>query len=265
MPLVLVHGNPETAAIWDELIPHLNTDDIITLTPPGFGAPLPNNFDATSDGYLNWLINEIKNIEGPVDLIGHDWGGGHVVRLACERPELIRSWASDILGIFTPEYVWHENAQIWQTPGAGEEAVAERANTTDEAWVERFQSLGMTKSIAEQIATWVNIDMGQCVLSLYRSAAQPALGNMFKGLARAAEKPGLALIATDDPYVGGMVGSHGMLEMRTFYEYTAEILGRKAAEQAQAQVGIIDGEGHWWMCTNPEKGAHIINNFLNSL
>ena len=83
----------------------------------------------------------------------------------------------------------------------------------------------MTKSIAEQIAPWVNIDMGQCVLSLYRSAAQPALGNMFKGLARAAEKPGLALIATDDPYVGGMVGSHGMLEMRTFYEYTAEILG----------------------------------------
>ena len=148
MPLVLVHGNPETAAIWDELIPHLNTDDIITLTPPGFGAPLPNNFDATSDGYLNWLINEIKNIEGPVDLIGHDWGGGHVVRLACERPELIRSWASDILGIFTPEYVWHENAQIWQTPGAGEEAVAERANTTDEAWVERFQSLGMTKSLS---------------------------------------------------------------------------------------------------------------------
>ncbi|MBL01613.1 MAG: alpha/beta hydrolase, partial [Chloroflexi bacterium] len=66
-------------------------------------------------------------------------------------------------------------------------------------------------------------------------------------LARAAAKPGLALIATDDPYVGG------------------EVLGRKAATQAQAQIGIIDGEGHWWMCTNPEKGANIINNFLKAL
>ena len=70
---------------------------------------------------------------------------------------------------------------------------------------------------------------------------------MFDGLARAGEKPGLALVATDDPYVGG------------------EVLGRKAAVQVQAQVGIIDGEGHWWMCTNPEKGARIINDFLKNL
>ena len=89
--------------------------------------------------------------------------------------------------------------------------------------------------------------MGQCVLSLYRSAAQPVLGNMFEGLIRAPAKPGLALIATEDPYVGG------------------EILGRKGAAQAQAQVGIIEGEGHWWMCTNPQKGALIINNFLKTL
>ena len=247
MPLVLVHGNPETAAIWDELIPHLNADSVLTLTPPGFGAPLPNNFDATSDGYLNWLVGELQNIDGPVDLVGHDWGGGHVVRLACERPDLIRSWTTDIIGVFTPEYVWHDNAQIWQTPGAGEEAVAAMANTPAEATAQRFESLGMTKSIAEQVAPWINADMAQCILSLYRSAAQPALGNMFDGLARAAEKPGLALVATDDPYVGG------------------EVLGRKAAAQAQAQVGIIDGEGHWWMCTNPEKGAQIINDFLKNL
>ena len=39
MPAVFVHGNPETADIWDLLIPKLNRDDVITLSPPGFGAP----------------------------------------------------------------------------------------------------------------------------------------------------------------------------------------------------------------------------------
>ena len=89
MPVVLVHGNPETDAIWDELRTHLGRDDVIALSPPGFGAPVPEGFGATGDDYLAWLISEVEAIEGPVDLIGHDWGGGHVARLACERPDLI--------------------------------------------------------------------------------------------------------------------------------------------------------------------------------
>src|SRR5690348_17445976 len=55
------------------------------------------------------------------DLIGHDWGGGHVARLAAARPDLVRSWAMDIAGTFDPAYVWHDLAQVWQTEGAGEE------------------------------------------------------------------------------------------------------------------------------------------------
>ncbi|MCH1614323.1 MAG: alpha/beta hydrolase, partial [Acidimicrobiales bacterium] len=108
MTLVLVHGNPETAAIWNDLIPLLDDDDVQAVSPPGFGSPLPDNFDATSDAYVEWLAAELSHFNSPVDLLGHDWGGGHVVRLACERPDLIRSWASDILGVFTPEYVWHD-------------------------------------------------------------------------------------------------------------------------------------------------------------
>ena len=39
MPVVFVHGVPETAAIWSELIAALSRTDVITLSPPGFGAP----------------------------------------------------------------------------------------------------------------------------------------------------------------------------------------------------------------------------------
>jgi pimeloyl-ACP methyl ester carboxylesterase len=41
MTIVLVHGNPETEAIWDDLVPHLRSDDVVRLSPPGFGCPIP--------------------------------------------------------------------------------------------------------------------------------------------------------------------------------------------------------------------------------
>ena len=30
-------------------------------------------------GYRDWLERELGGIDGPIDLVGHDWGGGHVV------------------------------------------------------------------------------------------------------------------------------------------------------------------------------------------
>src|SRR5438874_5249 len=83
-------------------------------------APPPEGFAATSDDYVSWLEGQLEGIQGPIDLVGHDWGGGHVMRLVSARPELVRSWTTDIAGCFDPAYVWHDFAQIWQTPDAGE-------------------------------------------------------------------------------------------------------------------------------------------------
>jgi len=35
------------------------------------------------------------------------------------------SSATDIAGCFDPDYAWHDLAQVWQTPGAGEAAVSQ--------------------------------------------------------------------------------------------------------------------------------------------
>ena len=95
MSVVLVHGNPETAAIWDDLREQLGRDDVIALSPPGFGAPVPDGFRATSDEYAAWLATKVAKLPPPLDLVGHDWGGGHVVRLVIAQPELVRSWAME--------------------------------------------------------------------------------------------------------------------------------------------------------------------------
>ncbi|MGW0650385.1 alpha/beta fold hydrolase [Streptomyces umbrinus] len=85
--LVLVHGNPENAAVWGPLLSELRRVDAFTLSPPGFGVPVPEGFAATVDGYREWLVARLEQFREPVDLVGHDWGGAHVVQVAMERPD----------------------------------------------------------------------------------------------------------------------------------------------------------------------------------
>ena len=247
MPLVLVHGNPETDAIWDELREHLQREDVVALSPPGFGAPVPDGFGATSDEYVAWLAGELERLDRPVDLVGHDWGGGHVCRVVAARPDLVRSWATDIAGCFDPAYVWHERAQVWQTPGAGEEAVAQQLAVPLERRTAFFQGLGMSSQAAERCATAFNEDMGRCILSLYRSATQPKMAQWGADLTPLRSRPGLVIIPTEDHYTGG------------------EALARRAAERAGAHVAVLSGLGHWWMCQDPRRGADVLRTFLSGL
>lgn len=152
MSIVLVHGNPETDAIWDPLVDALGRDDVVRLSPPGFGAPLPGDFPATYLAYRNWLEDELDRIGGAIDLVGHDWGGGHVMNVVMHRPELVRSWASDAVGNFDPDYVWHDLAQVWQTPGDGEQLVDTMLGGTVEDRAAQMGALGIPSDIATSIA-----------------------------------------------------------------------------------------------------------------
>jgi len=182
MTVVLVHGNPETDAIWGPLVDALGRDDVVRLSPPGFGAPLPDGFPATYLAYRDWLESELEGIAAPVDLVGHDWGGGHVVNAVMHRPELVRSWASDAVGLFDPDYVWHDLAQVWQTPGDGEELVNTLLGGTDQDRAERMASLGIPMDIATSMAPAQGPEMGRAILLLYRSARQPAMAEAGRAL-----------------------------------------------------------------------------------
>lgn len=247
MTVVLVHGNPETDAIWEPLIEALGRGDVVRLSPPGFGAPLPAEFPATYLAYRDWLEGELESLGGPVDLVGHDWGGGHVVNLAMHRPELVRSWASDVVGLFDPDYVWHDLAQVWQTPGEGEQLVETMLGGTVEDRAAQMSALGIPAGIATSIAEAQGPEMGRAILALYRSARQPEMAEAGPALENARARPGLSLLATDDPYIG-----------------SAEIRHR-AAERAGARTEVLDGLGHWWMVQAPERAAEVLTRFWESV
>lgn len=247
MTVVLVHGNPETEVIWGPLVEALGRDDVVRLSPPGFGAPLPADFPATMVAYRDWLEAELERFDAPVDVVGHDWGGGHVMGVVMHRPELVRSWASDIVGVMHPDYVWHDMAQVWQTPGAGEEAVEAMIGASFDDRVALITGMGISSAVATELALALGPEMGRAILALYRSAAQPALAEAGRMLANATARPGLSLLATEDPYVG------------------TEEQRRAAAEQAGARTEVLDGLGHWWMLQDPVRGAQALTAFWDSL
>jgi pimeloyl-ACP methyl ester carboxylesterase len=252
--VVLVHGNPETAVVWGPLLDALAQkgvpgEQVVRLSPPGFGAPLPDDFPATAEAYRDWLIGELEGLEGPVDLVGHDLGGSHTVRVAMSRPDLLRSWVSDTLGAFEPDYVWHELAQRWQTPGVGEADVAERfgPDRDVDAVVGVLVGRGMPEPVAREVVAGQDEGMGRAILAHYRSAVQPAMAEAGARLPDAARRPGLAVLATADHVVGD------------------DAQRRRAAARAGARVAELEGLGHWWMAQDPEQGAAVLTDFWRTL
>ncbi len=89
--------------------------------------------------------------------------------------------------------------------------------------------------------------MGQAILLLYRSARQPAMAEAGRSLEAASARPGLSLLATEDPYIG------------------SDDLRRRAADRAVARTEVLDGLGHWWMVQDPARSAAALTRFWEEL
>jgi pimeloyl-ACP methyl ester carboxylesterase len=249
MTIALVHGVPETSAVWDLLVDELvalGHDEPLRLSPPGFGAPVPDGWAATADDYTAWLVGELENIGHPVDLVGHDWGGGYVLNVAMTRPELIRTWVSDVVGTYHEDYDWPGLVEQWQTPGVGEQVIAAMTSQPAAEGAAFLAGAGMHPVIAQRVAPGIDEVMGACILRLYRSAVQPVLAELGKGLQAAAARPGLAILATEDHDVG------------------TDEQRRRTAARAGARVEVLDGLGHWWMTQDPARAASLLSSFWSS-
>jgi len=90
-PALLLHGVPQTAVMWRALVPELARTRLV-LAPDlkGLGgSEVRGPYDVpTLTRELAALVEH--EVEGPVDLVGHDWGGVLALSLAGTRPELVR-------------------------------------------------------------------------------------------------------------------------------------------------------------------------------
>ena len=243
MTRVFVHGNPETNAIWGPLVDELRSrgiDDVVTLSPPGFGAPVPDGFGATRAEYASWLARELAAIGGDIDLVGHDWGAGHVYGALAAHDVRVRTWAADCAGLLHPDYVWHDAALAWQTPDLGEAAVQAMVEVDADTFSAMFTPLGMGDVVARRVKQGVDAEMARCILALYRDAAQPAMVGVGASFVSRRPANGLVIIAENDHYAGP----------ESHHTWLAGAVG--------ADVARLSGVGHWWMCENPAAGADML-------
>jgi pimeloyl-ACP methyl ester carboxylesterase len=236
MALVLVHGVPDTHRLWDPLRARLARRDVVAVSLPGFGVPVPAGFDATKEAYVTWLTAEIERVGGPVDLVGHDWGANLVQRVVSLRPDLIRTWAAGS-GIVDVEYVWHDLAQQWQTPGVGEQLVELMAG---EAMAEGLAAAGVPAATAREMAARIDATMKRCILTLYRSAVH--VGAEWQPGVERVMRPGLVLWGADDPY--GVVR-----------------FGERLAARVRGELVVLPGCGHWWPVERPAEAAAALERF----
>jgi pimeloyl-ACP methyl ester carboxylesterase len=240
MPAVFVHGVPDTPGVWRPTLEKLARKDVLTLRLPGFGCALPAGFTPDKDSYAAWLIAELKKIEGPIDLVGHDWGALLVYRAVSLAPKLVRSWAAGGAPL-DPDYVWHDMAQAWQTPGVGEEVMIQ---ITPEAMAPGLMAQGQPKDVAEESARAMDDTMKAAILTLYRSAKN--VGREWSpDLARIAA-PGLVIFGERDPYVNAS-------------------FGEKLAKKVGAKFVLIKDCGHWWEAERPAEVAAALEAFWAGL
>ncbi len=117
MTVVFVHGNPETSAIWGPLVAALGRDDVVLLSPPGFGAPLPEGFGATYLEYRDWLEAELEKIDGRLveaaaDLYSSPFTAFRTVTLPLSMPGLV----AGTLLTFIPAAGDYINAELLGNP-----------------------------------------------------------------------------------------------------------------------------------------------------
>ncbi|WP_434444565.1 alpha/beta fold hydrolase [Lentzea sp. E54] len=250
MTIVFVNGVPVTSAVWTPLIHELSESqprEMVPLSPPGFGAPLPEEFGATFDDYRDWLIDELSRFDEPVDVVGHDFGGGFILEVAMARPDLIRSWVSDTIGGYEADFRWHDIARLWQTPGDGERHVEELFSGDVGQRAARMVGWGIPEPVAREVALGQGPEMGRAILALYRSVPRETLAERGHDLPRAAARPGLVPVAIEDLTVGSAALRH------------------RAARRAGARAVDLDGLGHWWMLQEPARVARVLSDFWAGL
>jgi pimeloyl-ACP methyl ester carboxylesterase len=236
VPAVFVHGVPETHHIWDGIRSRLSRTDTVALSLPGFGTGLPAGFDCSKEAYLGWLISEVEKVGEPVDIVGHDWGALLTERLASTRPGLVKTWAAGG-GAIDEGYTWHQIAQMWQTPGLGEQVME---GFTVDALVAAIAPEGVPEATAREMAERVDDRMKAAVLPLYRSAIN--VGKEWGPDLDSMQPPGLLIWGAKDPYMG--------------LEYA-----QRMAARVKAEIVVLEDVGHWWPLQAPDRAAEALEAF----
>ena len=247
MTVVFVHGLPETSEIWDPLRELLDRKST-AVSLPGFGVPRPEGFTSTKDALADWLADEMRAVQPPVDVVGHDIGALLVMRVASGMDAPLRSWAVDVANIFHPRFVWPAYMQSLQTVGVGEEILRMmREVDADDprSTASRLAGGGAPSGLARHIGEAHDEVMSQSILDFYRSAVPNVSAGWWEEIPGPTQSRGLVLLLPDPP--------------------EDEAMSMEVGEYLGAEFARLDRLNHCWMAEAPDVVAPVLERFWASL
>jgi haloalkane dehalogenase len=170
LPVLLVHGYPETSLMWRGLLPALADSGRRAIAPdlPGYGGS-PLSGSGTWESQVDALERFRRDLElERVALVVHDWGGLIGMRWACDRPGVAGALVASGTGFFS-DGKWHGLGEALRTEGAGE-AVVDAIDRDGFAAMLRQTGSGFDDTaIDEYWKAYATEERRRAHLTLYRS------------------------------------------------------------------------------------------------
>jgi pimeloyl-ACP methyl ester carboxylesterase len=255
-PVVLLHGFPQDASAYNELVGNLVQHGYRTYRYDQRGYSPGARPRAVRDYRLGKLVGDLKAFVreyeiGPFHLIAHDWGGVVGWHVAGRYPEMLRSYTS----LSMPHLAAYRKALLtssqikssvytlfFQLPMLPERKLLEGDG---ERLRRGLRSIGLPDQHAAHYAARMREPGAlSAALSWYRAAGR----RVWELTASRSRVPTLYIWGSKDP-----------------------ALRRKAAEttgdfvSAPYRFEVLEGAGHWLPEANAEEIAPIIEGFLKGL
>lgn len=237
VPLLLLHGNPDSGLVWDAVRHHLS--GLTTFAPdlPGFGTRAhqpPPDYQLSTLADQTADLLDTCGIADPLDLVVHDAGAFFGLPFAIQHPQRVRRLV--ILNtIFHPGYRWHVWARICRVPGVGELAMAGLSRRLLR-WEMRRGSPSLDAASIAKTYAHIGPAMKRNVLRMYRALPPEVFAPWHPQLlALTKQIPTTVVWGEDDPY-----------------------LDRSYGEQFGCPVEFLPGVGHWPQLEAPQRVAAII-------
>lgn len=199
----MLHGNPDTADGWDEVIARLE-DDYRCVAPdlPGFGESDAGDFAPDLERMARFVaqVRHVAGVTEPMGLVVHDFGAWFGLAWAIRHPQEVKAIA--ILNArFFSDLPWHPWARLVRTPVLGEVAMAAMTRRGFRSHLRRRAPLLRREQI-DAIYDRITPEAKQMALRLYRAMDPGAFRGWEDPLRRlAATVPTIVLWGERDPYI----------------------------------------------------------------